>query len=385
MILPGLKVLVEKLRSKGGGALGNIGNLTSLTSVPDQPILYVEALKTAMRHTSIALNKKIAGGAPDEKKRVYDWLRTRLVIKLQQSGILLEKAATIYDPASVVIESEKKIQKTKHYLVTADMTDKLQEYTMLYTAATLEPAVNPNADHTKAGKFKNTGDAYESKVVSKLAAADYRIFYMDSGEQALITAGILANRFQKNADETTDKVAKSTYINRNPYFEVGVYKGDRRSNLENDNANGTIVHSDLSPVITSGRTTPKPKAEIQNETKTTWQAPDGRVNKPTIIPIIDITNSSIDEVRSLGAMPNNFIIVESLTKHEQLGADKFIMGRLIAVSNAQGTQGLNPLVKTNFLDLAQKIAGPVSNEAYNPLLSQIRVNMDKALYSNDLA
>lgn len=384
-ILPGLKVLVEKLRSKGGGALGNIGALTSLTSDPAQPILYVEALKTAMRHTSIALNKKIAGGAPDEKKRVYDWLRTRLLIKLQQSGILLEKAATIYDPSSVVIESEKKKQKNKHYLVTADMTDKLQEYTMLYTAATLEPAANPNANHKKAGNFKNTGDAYESKVVSKLAAADYRIFYMDSGEQALITAGILANRFQKNADETTSRVPKSTYINRNPYFEIGVYKGDKRSNLENDDVNGTIVHSDLSPVITSGRTTPKSKADIQKETKSTWQGLDGRVNKPAIIPIIDITNSSIDEVRSLGDMPDNFIIVESLTKHEQLGADKFIMGRLIAVSNTQGTQGNNQLVKTNFLDLAQKIAGPVSNEAYNPLLSQIRANMDKALYSNDLA
>jgi hypothetical protein len=382
-LLPGLKVLVEKLRSKAGPALGHIADLSAVASAADQPVLHVEALKTAMRHTTIALNKKIAGGAPAEKKRVYDWLRTRLVIKLQQSGILLDKAAIIFDAAFPGTEPEKKKARNKHYLVTADMTDKLQEYTMLYTAATLEPAANPNANAKKAGNFKNAGDAYESKVVSKLAAADYRIFYMDSGEQALITAGILANRFLQGADETTNNVAKSTYVSRNPYFEVGVFGGDRRSNLDKVDVDGEIVHSDLSPVITSGRTTPKSKAEIQEETRTTWQEDDGTVRDANVIPIIDITNSSIDEVRSLGDMPNNFIIVESLTKHEQLGADKFIMGRLIAVSNAMGTT-VGALDNTNFLDLAQNIAGPVSNEAYNPLLSQVRANMDKALYSNDL-
>ncbi|MCW5618353.1 MAG: hypothetical protein KIS65_03960, partial [Nitrosomonas sp.] len=181
-------------------------------------------------------------------------------------------------------------------------------------------------------------------------------------------------------------VRKSKYISRNPYFEIGVFGGDKRSNLEKDTS-GKIVHADLSPVITAGITAPKPQSEIRKEIKDTWQDSRGDIasGKADVIPIIDITNSSIDAVVNLGKMPHHFIIVESLTKHQQLGADKFIMGRLIAVSDTKGTEGSNVLVKTNFLDLAQKIVGPVANEAYNPLLSKIRANMDKVLYTDDLA
>ena len=210
------------------------------------------------------------------------------------------------------------------------------------------------------------------------------MYYLDSGEQALITAGMLANRFQKGKDETDTSVAKSNYISHNPYFEIGVFGGDKRSNLERDDSNGKIVHADLSPVITSGRTTPKSKAAINQEVRETWQnANSGKtVKHADMIPIIDITNSSLDAVTDLGNMPNNFIIVESLTKHAQLGADKFIMGRLIALSKTAGT-GSGAISKANFLDLSQKIVGPVSNAAYNPLLAKVRVNMDKALYGEE--
>lgn len=260
------------------------------------------------------------------------------------------------------------------------MTDKLQEYSMIYTAATLVDTVNPNASHTTAGKFKDSNDVYEKRVASKFSGLDYRVYYLDSGEQALVTAGILANRFEKRKDETDNRVPKSNYISHNPYFEIGVFKGDSRSNLKND-PSGKIVHADLSPVITSGRTTPKPSAEINKEVRETWQNTDPlkTVKHADVIPIIDITNSSLDGVTDLGNMPNNFIIVESLTKHAQLGADKFIMGRLIALSNTAGSRGV--ISKANFLDLSQKIVGPVANAAYNPLLAKIRANMDKALYT----
>ncbi|WP_166507353.1 DUF4157 domain-containing protein [Nostoc sp. 106C] len=379
-LLPGLKVIVEKLTSKNSARnLDNINDLTNLKTDTSKPILYIEALKTAMRHAFIVLEKKVDTKASTEKKRVYEWLKSRMLIKLQQAGILLEKGNALYGKDSTSTQEDK----NKHFAITADMTDKLQEYSMLYTATTLNSTVNPNADHTESGKFKDDTDVYEKNVISKLTATDYRVFYLDSGEQALITAGILANRFQKHTDENTKNVEKSEYINKNPYFEISVFGGDKRSNLTS-NASGNIVHSDLSPVITEGITAPKPKTDTQNEVKRTWQDSNGDVIKSDMIPIIDITNSSIDDVVSLGKMPNNFIIVESLTKHQQLGADKFIMGRLIAVSNTKGTEGNNPLDKTNFLDLAQKIVGPVSNEAYNPLLAKIRANMDKALYSDDL-
>ncbi|KAA2239054.1 hypothetical protein F0L74_22855 [Chitinophaga agrisoli] len=380
----GLKVLVEKLSSKdkrpSARALTNIGQIDALTTDNTKPVAYVEALKTAMRHAFIALEKKIAGGAPAEKKRVSEWLRTRILIKLQQSGILLDKATGLYKVGSKDTQQEK----NKHFLITTDMTDKLQEYTMLYTAATLEATTNPNKDHDRAGKFKNDDDVYEKKVVSKLGATDYRMFYLDSGEQALIVAGLLANRFTQGKDHAETNVPASPYISRNPYFEIGVFNGDSRSNLRQVDSGAKIVHGDLSPVITQDASEPKPRAEIDAGISRTWQDVDGNVEHDDVIPILDITNSSIDAVNNLGDMPKNFIIVESLTKHEQLGADKFIMGRLIAVSNTKGTTA-GALKKTNFLDLAQNVVGPVANKAYNPLLAQIRANMDKALYSDDLA
>lgn len=383
-LLPGLKALVENLASKKTGVpLTKIGDLDALKTDTKQPVLYIEALKTAMRHAFIVLQRKIDSNAPNEKKRVYEWLKSRMLIKLQQAGILLAKGNTLFDGVSTPTQKEK----NKHFAITADMTDKLQEYAMLLSATTLDNTTNPNSDHTTPGKFKDTNDVYEKKVISKLSATDYRVFYLDSGEQALVIAGMLANRFQQGKDESNSRVSRSQYISKNPYFEIGVFGGDRRSNLEKDESgnSGKIVHADLSPVITEGRTRPKPKSETQTEVKRTWQDAKGDVNRRDVIPIIDITNSSIDEAVNLGKMPDSFIIVESLTKHQQLGADKFIMGRLIAVSNAEGTKDPNKLVKTNFLDLAQKIVGPVANEAYNPLLAKIRANMDRALYSNDLA
>ena len=100
----------------------------------------------------------------------------------------------------------------------------------------------------------------------------------------MIVAGMLANRFQQGADENTTRVLSSKYINKNPYFEVGVYGGDRRSNLEK-NDTGKIVHADLSPVITEGRTDPKPLSETKDEVKGTWQDSRGAVNKSDMIPI----------------------------------------------------------------------------------------------------
>lgn len=379
-LIPGLKAVISKLRNKDSSeTLGKLSDLDGITTATTGPVLHIEALKAAMRHAMIVLEEKVQGSATAEKKRVGEWVKTRLLIKLKQAGILLQKGAVIYGEHSTSSATEK----NKHYLITADMTDKLQEYSMIYAAATLVDTANPNASHTTAGKFKDSNDVYEKHLASKFSGLDYRVYYLDSGEQALVTAGILANRFEKGKDETSTNrtTEKSKYVSHNPYFEIGVFGGAGRSNLEED-PSGKIVHVDLSPVITSSRTTPKPKAEINKTVRETWQNTDTNktVKHADMIPIIDITNSGLDAVKDLGNMPNNFIIVESLTKHAQLGADKFIMGRLIAMSNTAGTSS-GSISKTNFLDLSQKIVGPVANAAYNPLLAKIRANMDKALYT----
>src|SRR5690606_5810307 len=80
---------------------------------------------------------------------------------------------------------------------------------------------------------------------------DHRVFYLDSGEQALVAAGLLANRFKQNVDADERDVPSNQYQDLDSYFEVGVFGGARRSNLGRHDA-GDIVHADMSPVITSG-------------------------------------------------------------------------------------------------------------------------------------
>ena len=367
-----------------------------------RPQAHLSALKTAMRHAHIALQIPDPQGVMHAgQARVVSWLKTRILIKLKQSETVLRRGQAVAqtkvdDPNANILAD-----LNKNFLIAADLTDKIQEYAFMYTSAMLTPGPNPNA----VGAFKDDNDHFEKHLRAELGAirGDHRVFYLDSGEQALVAAGLLANRYRVGveaaelaahggADENAsklagenaavaDNVAPSGYQDLNSYFEIGVFGGAGRSNLTQD-PNGQIIHADLSPVVTTGNRPTRP--QVNDAIKGTFQEGDGSVAAANAnkIPIIDITNSTLSEVANLGAMPDNFILVESLTKHEQLGADKFIMGRLIAVQNAN-TAAINGVRFIDFLQLAQRVVGPIANEAYNPVLHQVRKQMDQALYKKN--
>jgi hypothetical protein len=355
-------------------------DLGSVGSDYHSPLSHIEALKTAMRHADIALKNPEPQLADDKQKRVARWLKIRILIKLKQSETVLKHGLKLASDKQKDANQDILSDLKKNYLIAADLVDKLQEYAFLYTAATLQGETNPNAQYDQPKKFKDDSDAFEKYLTKTLSGVhgDHRVFYLDSGEQALVMAGILANRFQQQATAQSPDVGLSDYQNLDSYFEVGIFGGARRSNLR-EQTGGSVVHADMSPVITSGNR--KSQQEIKEAIKGKWQTQTNALDpdKRGVIPILDITNSSLSEVASLGAMPDNYILVESLTKHEQLGSDKFIMGRLIAVSHTVGTK-LGRLDSGKFLDLAQTVVGPVANESYNPVLHKLRKQMDEALY-----
>lgn len=356
-------------------------DFASVSSNFDSGLSHLEGLKTAMRHTYIALKNPEPEAYPSEKQeRVAHWLKIRMLIKLKQAEMVLKIGDDLVstkksDPTANITNGLE-----KNFHLAADLVDKLQEYSFVYTTAVMPTTTNPNQDPNQPGNFKDDSDPFEKYLKKSLEGirGDHRVFYLDSGEQALVAAGLLANRFSQNVNANERDVQSSQYQDLDSYFEVGVFGGARRSNLD-QNASGDIVHADMSPVITSGDRLSQ--EDVTNRIKGKWQLANGTLDptKSGVIPILDITNSSLSKISALGAMPDNFILVESLTKHEQLGTDKFIMGRLIAVSNTAGTL-VGGIDTANFLDLAQTVVGPVANKAYNPVLHKLRGQMDEALY-----
>ncbi|WP_176087100.1 hypothetical protein, partial [Burkholderia vietnamiensis] len=67
----------------------------------------------------------------------------------------------------------------------------------------------------------------------------------------------------------------------------------------------------------------------------------------TTVPIVDVTNAPLSDAAKLdlAAGYENFIIVESLSKHQQLSADKFTMGRLSAIGTPEFMRAANALLK----------------------------------------
>ncbi len=356
-------------------------DLSSVSSNFEHGLSHLEGLKTAMRHTYVALKNPELQAYPSEKQeRVARWLKIRMLIKLKQAETVLKVGDGLVGRKKKNPDANITNELEKNLHLASDLVDKLQEYSFVYTTAVMPITANPNLNPDQPGKFKDESDPFEVHLKKSLEGirGDHRVFYLDSGEQALVAAGLLANRFKQNVDANVRDVPSNQYQDLDSYFEVGVFGGARRSNLD-QNAAGDIVHADMSPVITSGDR--MSYEGVTNRIKDKWQLVNGTLDpaKSDVIPILDITNSSLSKISALGAMPNNFILVESLTKHEQLGADKFIMGRLIAVSNTAGT-AIGGLNAANFLDLAQTVVGPVANKAYNPVLHKLRRQMDEALY-----
>lgn len=318
--------------------------------------IHVEALKTAVRHAQIAIRR---GHALKVKRTpVLPWLQTRLIINLTKAMFLLDK----YENR----EGDSDFNLGQHYIKTVDVLENLQEYTIIYTAHTLE-----------AQKATQTEDPYEYYLKSSdfIDGPDsYRIFYLDSGMQAINTSTVLVRDFKKSKAMLGKNI--------NAYYEFSgvstsqnVYSsaGSAKRYAEEPTTEDNIVVTDLSPVITDPE-----KLDLQNSTKQEHFTNIREKVGEDDIPVLDITNSTLGDVsRLIGgnrskSWAKNYILVDSLIKLHQLGSDKFTQGRMIVVGSSE------------FLRMATEVVGPIANEAANPLASAVRKNLDQAIYGGSV-
>ncbi len=321
-------------------------------SITSPKHIHVEALKTAVRHTIIVHQNK--GNIQQSKPSpLQEWLLNRLVINLHKAKYLLERYNN---------PENQQIDMNQHYLKTAAVIEKLQEYTFIYTALHF----NENVGVPKSK------DPYEEYLSSSgfIKNKAHQVFYLDSGMQAINTATILARKFSAEQAKVNEP-SKMKDKENNPYFEYPGIKRELNIYQKKPDVNNYIVSADLSPVLTAPGKGPVKSDEHMKAIR-------NNVNEDDIA-ILDVTNAPLSSVDNLIKMKHqnnnwaeNFILVESLTKHQQIGADKFIMGRMIVVGS------------DNFIAKANEVVKPIADQAHEPILQEFRRNLDKAIYEKEI-
>ena len=295
-------------------------------------------------------------GSPGAAKSssLLGWLRNRLVVNLEKARFLL----TLHNDAAK--GEDKPVNEAQHYLKSAEVIERLQEYAFMYSAATFEEDRRGYEERTK-------DDAYEAYLGTAdfLEAKGHKVFYLDSGMQALNVAALIARK-HKNLKPG----GSLTSVDHHPYYETSSVRSALNLTAPSFLGSPDIVSADFSPVL-------KDRPRAGGQTRLSPDAHMARIAKsiaPKSIPILDVTNTSLRTVSDLvatvddGTKMQNFIIVESLVKHSQLGADKFISGRLVVVGDEA------------FLKEAEEVAGPIADKVPHPLVDEFRRNLDQTLY-----
>jgi hypothetical protein len=366
-------------------------NLSVTQSGTSGPILHIEALKTAVRYAQQAMGDSLEMQGP---RILFDWIKVRLDNNLMKAKSLLKDKA-----------SEGATEN--HYLKSALVIENLMEYSyLLETLNTQQPTKKDSYPEYLNKKLFGGSQTNPNQITDT--------FYLDSGMQAITVAHLVARQWivanrSKSLDKAGDvseppqKIVKRTSkkaSENNPilktidlysYFEYG--KIDKSNlNLEPQNRKNktdhftkiefeqkipeifkgekpAIITADLNPVFTD-QTSPDQRVPYEKVFSDFSGKGDSK-NKATI-PILDITNASLGDVAklNLGEGYENFMIVESLSKHQQIGADKFTMGRLSAVGTKE------------FINFAKAIVDPIEKEAYDRLTAAYRLRMDQVFYGD---
>ena len=340
-----------KLRSKHGIKVeeglyeekaGAINDRLARTIDPSQS-LHIRTLQTALRYADTALRS--AQHRPQDRA-VYDFV----LRKLERNAL---KAHALLDHHGSTSLTGR--ENANHYLKATLAIENLMEYAGLLTSLTRRTTAQ-------------TPDPYEAHVSRLIPQGMHaRVFYTDSGMQAIVSANLVA--------KAAHNVADPTVLDVHSYFEYDIVSKD---NLKlrpfDENVDGVphIIAADINPVHTQ----PADKAprKVYSEQLERYRDPASAIRQTRAIvpiPIIDVTNSTISRVPALVWGYPCFIVVESLTKHYQLGSDKFTMGRVIAV----GDQA--------FVKLASDLLAGIERDAYDPLPSMFRRDMDEVFYGAD--
>lgn len=305
-----------------GESLSSAGHGTNVS----QPPFHMKALETALHFARSASKRE---KKPKASQFLYNWIRTRLDNNEEKVKILKEQA-----------NDEKNTEH--HFLKTAGVIENLMEYGYMLLALT---------------SAEKCTDFYEQHLKNVLPNKQHAIFYLDNGMQAITLAIIIARSIigRNAAIEDYFSYFEAPYVTT-WLSGLGILaKKEDRGNPEN----GAIILADLNPVIT-----PSKKDEYREN------GLDTLLNKygDSSIPILDITNSTLANAIDKLKGHERYMIVESMSKHYHVGTDKFTMGRLIVVGDPK------------IISAAKEHAQPVADKAYDPLLSEYRLIMDKLFY-----
>ncbi len=315
----------------------------------DEDHLHIETLKTAVLYAHTALKNVGTRASAD---RMYDWILTRLQRNLVKAQFLLSMDKKKFAKDPHLLE--------QHFQKSGLVIENLMEYSYLFTAFTKR-------------RNEASDDGYKRHASQKLLTSDkekqdyqkgikqMEVFYLDSGMQAIVAASLLAK-------VNLNKKENPVYHDINSYFEYSIIN---ESNLQFEKMDllkhkgPDIISVDLNPVLTA------PKQQTHNYKDELTKYSETKTGRKAI-PIIDVTNSTLSKAAELklGENYENYIILESLSKHQQLGADKFTMGRLVAVGSAA------------FIKQANEIVGPIAHDAHDSLWLNYSRQMDEVYYGS---
>ncbi|AVR99420.1 hypothetical protein C9I28_27045 [Pseudoduganella armeniaca] len=364
--IPAVGEAAAKTLPEPFATVGMPPSAASSSSTAPTATLHVEALKTAVRYAQDVMGTAAAALGPEE---LVGWIRDRLRKNLikAKSGLA---DATLASPGG-----------DHGYVKIASVIENLMEYSYLLEAVLHKPAL---PDDVYPQHFRRTLDLDNGPT-------QHATFYLDSGMQALVCAHMVARAW---LERLGDGDRKNIFDGRtlrtvdlNSYFEYASIDGvNLLMAAMNRGSDGSytaqpellkllrkrtpgIVSADLNPVLTSlnsKKTLVPPKVVFGQ------LAGPGETRNGITVPIVDITNASLDAVKSLNLQAGyaNFFVAESLSKHQQLGADKFTMGRL----NAVGTEA--------FVRLARAMIEPIAKFAAHPLPAAYRQRMDRIFYGD---
>ena len=374
--LDALHVKNPNFQKPRGHASRTIDNAASRSRTPDVA-LYREALKTAVRYAQDAMHETIAIRGPE---RFAQWIAVRLQRNLTKAQFLLAQKS----PTDAATQEQL-------YLKSALVIENLMEYSYLLESFNAQTLTSP--DSTPHDPYP---DYLRNTLGLGSAKHETATFYLDSGMQAIVSANLLARAWTVQRKKIDEQSQLET-IDLNSYFEyAAVDKENLRLLTINRAPNGrflnwteleralnkrdqghkappSIIAADLNPVLTSSQAT-ESRVDYQNVFKHFAKKNGTGLNDATI-PIVDVTNASLAKAAELNLHEGyeNFIVLESLSKHQQLGADKYTMGRMSAVGSAA------------FIELAKKLIGPIQRDAFHRLPATYRLRMDRIFYGTTRA
>jgi hypothetical protein len=335
----------------------------------DSVALHVEALKTAVRYAQDAMRDTISVKGPEA---LVNWIAVRLQRNLAKAFELLAGS-----------KDGKPQQQENAFLKSSSTIESLMEYSYLLEALRADalPAHDPYPEYLRK-KLAVSSDKDDPGY------RDTHTFYLDSGMQAIASAHLLARKWAAKK-HGADVQGELDTIDLYSYFEYGMIdkvnllllarnrssqgyldKGSFDKMLDEIFKDGepAVIAADLNPVLTTlaAKTDQLPYGPVFEHFAKTGD------EKSSVIPIVDVTNASLDKAAELdlGHGYQHFIVVESLSKHQQLGADKFTMGRLTAIGSEE------------FVQLAKTLLQPIENAAYHRLPAAYRLRMDKVFYGD---